>query len=123
MVNYESAIFGPDHFREDRFFHGFPIGTGPYRLVEHVRNQYALLEPFENYWGQKALSPVRIRVIPVPEARFAALKAEEIFAVLDIGALTPSLAVELLKDERFQVELAPVPLLITSLSTDRNGPL
>lgn len=107
MVNFGSAMFSPRNFREDGFFNGFPIGTGPYRLVEHKKDEYCRLEPFEHYWGQKAISPIRVRVIPQAETRFSALKAEEIFGVIDIGALTPALAMELLKDERFAVEVSP----------------
>lgn len=107
MVNFGSAMFNPANFREDGFFKGFPLGTGPYRLVEHKKDQYCRLEPFEEYWGEKALSPIVVRVIPEAETRFAALKAEEIFGIIDIGSLTPNLTVELLKDERFTVEVAP----------------
>jgi peptide/nickel transport system substrate-binding protein len=34
-------------------FYDWPIGTGPYRIVEWVPNDYALLEVFDQYFGPK----------------------------------------------------------------------
>ena len=30
-----------------------PIGTGPYKFVEYIENNYTKIELFENYWGEK----------------------------------------------------------------------
>ena len=37
MVNYGSALFQPSCFPEDGTFNGFPIGTGPYLPLIHIR--------------------------------------------------------------------------------------
>ena len=55
-----------------------PIGTGPYKFVEHVRDADLRLEAFENYWG----GPQRYKTIiyrPIREdaARIAALLSGE----------------------------------------------
>ena len=103
MASWSSAVFSPKCLNpKNGDFVGVAQGTGPFRLVESVRNQYAVLERFDGYHGEKAKAErIRVRVIPSPETRFSALKAEEIMGVLDLGPLTPALATELLKDERF----------------------
>ncbi|MCC7104043.1 MAG: hypothetical protein IT307_02790 [Chloroflexi bacterium] len=52
-----------------------PIGTGPYRVTEYVRDERVVLEPNPSYWGQKpTLTRVTFRPIPEPASRVAALK-------------------------------------------------
>jgi peptide/nickel transport system substrate-binding protein len=107
MISFGSAMFSPNNFAADGNFNGLPMGTGPFKLVDHEKDQYALLEAFEGYHGDKAKAEtIRVRVIPNPDTRLSALKAEEIMGVMDLGALQPSLAKELLKDERFVVSTA-----------------
>ncbi|SMP51092.1 ABC transporter substrate-binding protein [Anoxynatronum buryatiense] len=102
MVNFGSAMYSPHNFSEDGYFNGLAQGTGPFRLVENVLDEYLVLERNEDYYGEKAVAnTIRIRVIPDVDTRFAAMKAEEIMGVLDLSAITPALAEELVKDERF----------------------
>ncbi|WP_211661943.1 ABC transporter substrate-binding protein [Neomoorella glycerini] len=108
MVNFYSAIFSPRNFNDNGDFNSLPMGTGPFKLVEHKKDQYALLEAYENYWGKAAKTKrIRVRVIPEPETRLAALRAEEIMGVMDLGAIQPAQARDLLKDNRFAVSSAP----------------
>ena len=65
------------------------------------------MERFDEYYGEKAKAKrIRVRVITSPEARYSALKSEEIFGVLDLGGVTPIMAEDLMRDGRFQVNSA-----------------
>ncbi len=104
MANFGSAMYSPDSFDETTDFVTIAQGTGPFKLVEHERNEYVLLEANEDYYGEKAkIKNIRIRIIPDPQTRFSALQAEEIMGVLDLGSLTPELTKQLLEDDRFDL--------------------
>lgn len=104
MVNFSSPIYSPKNFNEKGDFNGLPQGTGPFKLIEHQKDQFALLEAFDGYYGEKAASKrIRVRVIPDPDTRLAALKSGEIMGVMDLGAIPPTLAKELLKDSQFEL--------------------
>ena len=102
MMNFGSPIYAPSCLADDGNFAGVAIGTGPFRIVENVKDRYVLLERNEDYYGEKARARrIMVRSIPSPDVRFAALKAEEIMGVLDLNAMPPVLADELEQDERF----------------------
>lgn len=108
MVNFSSAIYSPKNFNEKGDFNGLPQGTGPFKLIEHQKDQFALLEAYDGYYGDKAKAKrIRVRVIPDPDTRLAALKSGEIMGVMDLGAIPPMLANELLKDNRFEISSTP----------------
>lgn len=55
------------------------IGTGPYVLKSFEKDQYAIFERNEAYWGQKpAIKTIEVKVIPDNQARILALKNGEI---------------------------------------------
>jgi peptide/nickel transport system substrate-binding protein len=62
-----------------------PVGTGPYRLVEWVRDDRVVLEANPNYWGPKPQA-TRVTIKPIPEGatRVAALLAGEVDVVESI---------------------------------------
>ena len=66
-----------------------PIGTGPYRFVEHVPDDRLVLEKFQEYYDQAALAnwPDRIVLIPFVEerTRVAALQAGEIDLIVTVA--------------------------------------
>ncbi len=104
MTDFGSAIYAPECFAEDGNFKEIAIGTGPYKIIENVLNKYVVLARNENYYGDKAkIEKFIIRNIPGTDARYAALKSEEIDGVLDINAIPPFLAEEIKKDARFDV--------------------
>lgn len=104
MMNFGSPVYAPSCLADDGNFAGVAIGTGPFRIVENVKDRYVLLERNEDYYGEKARAHrIMVRSIPSPDVRFAALKAEEIMGVLDLGAMPPVLADELAQDERFAI--------------------
>ena len=104
MSDFGSPIYAPECFAEDGNFNGIAIGTGPYRITENVVNKYVRLERNENYYGNKAHIPCYIiRTIPNADVRYAALKAGEIWGVLDLNAIPPFLAEEIKRDGRFGI--------------------
>lgn len=104
MTDFGSPIYAPECFDEAGNFNGVAIGTGPYKITENILNKYVVLERNENYYGDKAkIKNIIVRSIPSTDARYAALKSEEIDGVLDINAIPPFLAEEIKKDGRFAV--------------------
>lgn len=103
LINFSSAMFNPNSYEMTTGdFINTDIGTGPFKIVDRQTNQYVVLQRNDQYYGEKAKSQfIRIRTIPSAETRYAALKAEEIYGVVDIGAMTPALSLELLGDSRF----------------------
>ena len=87
-----------------------PVGTGPFRVAEHVSGQVVRLEAFENYYDPERPKLERVNIRPIVEAEplAAALEAGDIQIVG--GAPVPA---ELI--ERFQsnpdilVDIAPRP--------------
>jgi len=59
-----------------------PVGTGPYRFVEWVRDDRVVLEANPTYWGPKPQA-TRVTIRPIPEGatRVAALLAGEVDVV------------------------------------------
>ncbi|HTH96939.1 MAG TPA: ABC transporter substrate-binding protein [Stellaceae bacterium] len=64
---------GPEEFAKK------PIGTGPYKLVEHQMNARIVLERNDAYWGPKpALKRITIEIIKDPSARVAAVQSGQV---------------------------------------------
>lgn len=56
-----------------------PVGTGPFKFVQWLKDDSITLDRFEEYWGEKAyLDRVIFRAIPDATARYLALKAGEV---------------------------------------------
>ncbi|MFE1625168.1 staphylopine-dependent metal ABC transporter substrate-binding lipoprotein [Brevibacillus reuszeri] len=54
-------------------------GTGPYKLIEHVTDQYARFEANENYWnGAPKVKRVTAKVLPAGETTLLALQKGEV---------------------------------------------
>ena len=108
MTNFGSAMFSPNNFDSEGNFNGLPMGTGPFKLVENVLDEYTLLERNDEYYGDKALAKkIKIKVIPDPDTRYSALKSEEVMGVIDLGAIQPVMAMELIKDGEFEISYSP----------------
>ncbi|MFQ6088443.1 MAG: ABC transporter substrate-binding protein [Candidatus Methanofastidiosia archaeon] len=62
---------------EDFFSH--PVGTGPFKFVEWIKDDHITLEAFDDYWGGRAkIDKLIFRVIPDTSARLLALEKGEI---------------------------------------------
>lgn len=102
MRGYGSPMFSPSCLAEDGSFSGPAIGTGPFKLKDINPDQSVTVERFDGYWGEPAATKyIELRTISDPSTRLSALKAEEVMGVVDLGAIEPSMAVELAKDEHF----------------------
>ncbi len=73
MVPPKYAEEDPDTFAKE------PVGTGPYKFVEWVRDDHVTLEANPEYWGgAPSIKTVVIRPIPEEVTRLAALQAGEV---------------------------------------------
>lgn len=107
MMNFGSAMYAPSCLAEDGNFSREAIGTGPFRIAENKLDEYVVLMRNDDYYGEKAhAEKIIVRNIPSADVRFSALKTGEIAGVLDLKAMPPSLAEELLKDERFALSVS-----------------
>lgn len=62
-----------------------PMGTGPYQLVEWVKEDHITLKPNPHYWGPKpAITNVRFRPITNAATRTAALLTGEVDLIEDV---------------------------------------
>jgi len=105
IANHYSAQFWPGQFDEDSNFTGYPIGTGPFKVVDWVRDQYIVLEQNENYWKEKpTLTKITIRTYPDENSRLSALKAGEVDALAELGAVLPAQAGEISGDSNYVVQ-------------------
>ncbi|HOV09897.1 MAG TPA: ABC transporter substrate-binding protein [Spirochaetota bacterium] len=56
-----------------------PVGTGPFKFVQWIKDDSIILERNDNYWREKAyLDRLILKVIPEPTARYLALKKGEV---------------------------------------------
>jgi len=108
MTDFASAMFSPKGFDEEGNFNGMAQGTGPFKMLENKLDEYAIVERNEDYYGEKAMAKsIKVRVIPDPDTRFSALKAGEIMGVIDLGAIQPVMAMELIKDNQYDISYHP----------------
>lgn len=106
MMDFGSPMFAPECLDKDGNFNGIAIGTGQYIIKKNVLNKYVHLVKNENYYGEKGhINEYIIRNIPSAEVRYAALKAGEIWGVLDINCMPPFLAPEVIKDPNLDLHV------------------
>ncbi|MCR4419017.1 MAG: ABC transporter substrate-binding protein [Clostridia bacterium] len=56
-----------------------PIGTGPFRLAGHAKDQEIVVERYEEYWGERPkLEKVIFKIIPDPSTQVLALTAGDV---------------------------------------------
>lgn len=102
-----ALITDPQHVAEvgDRGLASHPIGTGPYRFVEWKRDEYLLLERFDDYWaGPSSVRRLMLRPIPDANARLLALRAGEIDIMQDVP---PEMALEVTRDPNLRISAVP----------------
>ena len=87
-----------------------PVGTGPYRFVELVKDDRLVVEAFDRHWrGAPRIRRVVYRPIPEPFTRVAALRNNEVDLVTTIP---PSLARELERVGGVRVQRVPSSWII-----------
>ncbi len=80
LAMFTVAIVSPtnaEKWGEDAFKH--PVGTGPFKFVEWIKDDHITVEANENYWrARPTLDKIIFRVIEDPSARLLAIQAGEI---------------------------------------------
>ena len=108
IANHYSVQWWEGQFDENGNFTDLPVGTGPFTLVDWERDQFATLARNENYWGQKpTITGIEVRIYPNENSRLSALKAGEVDALAELGAVLPAQAGELEGDDDFVVASYP----------------
>ncbi len=78
----------PKHYMEKVGVDGFaakPLGSGPYKLVEYVRNSRIVLEAYDKYWGPKpAIKKITVMIMKDSSARVAAIQSGRVDLAIDI---------------------------------------
>lgn len=107
LGDYGSPMISPNCFdAKTGEITSMVVGTGPYKIKEHVPDQYAVFERNEDYYGEPAkIKQYRVNCIPDSEARYSALTSEEVMGLIDNGAIMVDVAKNLVDtDERFVLE-------------------
>jgi peptide/nickel transport system substrate-binding protein len=80
LAMFTVAIVSPtnaEKWKEDAFKN--PVGTGPFKFVEWVKDDHITLERNDDYWREETkLDKLIFRVIEDPSARLLAIQANEI---------------------------------------------
>jgi ABC-type transport system substrate-binding protein len=80
LAMFTVAIVSPtnaEDWKEDAFKH--PVGTGPFKFVEWVKDDHITLEANKDYWrGAPKIDKLIFRVITDPSSRLLAIQAGEI---------------------------------------------
>lgn len=71
--------------KEEGFLNAHPMGTGPFKFVEWIKNDRITLEAFGDYWGgEPKMKKLVFKPIPEMSSRVAALQTGEADVVLGI---------------------------------------
>ncbi|MBN1860695.1 MAG: ABC transporter substrate-binding protein [Candidatus Thermoplasmatota archaeon] len=80
LAMFTVAIVSPtnaEKWKEDVFKN--PVGTGPFKFVEWIKDDHITLEAFKDYWrGAPKLDKLIFKVITDPSARLLAIQAGDI---------------------------------------------
>jgi peptide/nickel transport system substrate-binding protein len=87
-----------------------PVGTGPFRFVELVKDDHLILEAFDRHWrGAPKIRRIVYKPIPEPFTRAAALRNNEVDV---IDTVPPNLAAELERAGGIRVQRVPSTWII-----------
>jgi peptide/nickel transport system substrate-binding protein len=76
------------------------IGTGPYKVTDYVRDEYMIMEAFENYWrGKPVIDKIIWQVYPNPDAMLQALMTGEV-DLIGIYQAPPATSIKTLKKHK-----------------------
>lgn len=99
-----TVIYAPSSFDDAGEFVK-PIGTGPWRFVDYVKQNRTVVECFDDYWGETpTLERVIYRYIPDHNSRSLALETGEIDFATN---LPPADVARLREDSNFKVYADP----------------
>jgi peptide/nickel transport system substrate-binding protein len=111
MSNFFSAMFSPLSFAPNGDFRDIPATTGPFLLRQWERGQFAILERNDHYWGERPrVRRIEVRVLPDPNTRVSALRAGEVDALVELGAILPAQAEQLRNEPDIIVGSDPISI-------------
>jgi len=94
----------------DQGFAARPVGTGPFKFVELVRDDRMVVEAFDRHWrGAPKIRRILFRPVPEPFTRSAALRSGELDLITNVP---PNLARELEHVPGIQVRRVPSTWII-----------
>jgi peptide/nickel transport system substrate-binding protein len=111
-------VFSKGHIEETES--NWPIGTGAYKLVEYVENNYTRLERYDNYWGKEPnIKTVIFKLITDDEERIRQLESESV----DIVQYNVNESInEILKNDDIKiVKFAPLSTYIIGFDLRENN--
>lgn len=123
LSDYGSPMYSPNCFDEETgVISDYAIGTGPYKIVDHVESEYVTLERNDNYYGENGkVKTFKIRCIPDAETRVSALKSGEVMGLADNGAITMDAAENLCDtDSNFEMDSTPSHMTEYIMFNDKN---
>ncbi len=123
LSDYGSPMYSPNCFDEETgVISDYAIGTGPYKIVDHVESEYVTLERNDNYYGENGkVKTFKIRCIPDAETRVSALKSGEVMGLADNGAITMDAAKNLCDtDSSFEMDSTPSHMTEYIMFNDKN---
>ncbi len=107
LATYGALVIPMDYFKKvgaDEFKRK-PMGSGPLKLKEWVRDDHLLFERFDGYWGDNVpFETVLVKPLPEPATRLAAFVKGEVDI---IARVTPDHIGEIEKSGKGRVELVP----------------
>jgi nickel transport system substrate-binding protein len=100
-----------------------PIGTGPWVLSEHKKNEYAVFTRNDNYWGPKPkLQKVLVKIIPDGESRVIAFEKGELNLIYGSGLISLDSFKQLKESGKYETKLSD-PTSTRALAVNSNrGP-
>lgn len=83
------------------------VGTGPYVLVEHNIDEYAIFEVNPNYWGDAPnINKIKVRVIPDNQTRIMALRNGEIDLIYGKNMIDAQTVHQFSNSDEFTIDLS-----------------
>lgn len=124
IVDFGGMILPPNYVKEngEEILATKPVGTGPYKLVEFVKDDHITLQANPDYWGgEPKIKTVTFRPVPEASTRVAGLKSGEFDLIVN---LPPEEIAGLQEGADTKVEIVPSGYVAAGwLSTLREGPL
>ncbi|MCC7106058.1 MAG: ABC transporter substrate-binding protein [Chloroflexi bacterium] len=112
MTTLTSWILPPKSVQEkgDAYFASNPIGTGPYKFVDWVKDDRVTLEANPNYWaGPPAIKTMVFKPMPEASARIAAIQTGAVDVVANVPA---DQAAALKNSQGFSIQAVPSMLVV-----------
>lgn len=89
LTLFPGTMVPPQYIKEvgDDGFGQKPVGTGPFKFVEWVKDDHVTLERNADYWGEKAkVDRLIFQAIPNDATRVAALQAGDVDVIANVPA-------------------------------------